>query len=322
MNSNTNRDTLSIPVPECIRACKVLHGQNQRKALVYVAQRMQWKEDYTFSPVELAGVLGITRYGAHKLLMAMAKLGLVQDLGNVKFDIPAEQQRSHSNGWKVYGFTHFFIHQYQANVSAVKALFGDALPQKSCSTITYPHNREYTRSQVERVLDRFLDRKGLRRIWSEKRGGWIIECPGKCEHTDRKGPDETILFTTPKHNKFLLISAKCRHESCGDALMAWCKALNKEWGKYFYECQYGTPSIKRHSKTYTPAPSSKPLQPEKSLDCHRSLQNQPVRVESKPATPRCFIHIRFLGAGNGLFQVLRDSPSKRALGRAWDWVSS
>jgi hypothetical protein len=30
------------------------------------------------------------------------------------------------------------------------------------------------------------------------------------------------------------------------------------------------------------------------LICHRSLQNQLVRGEPKPATPRCFIHIKFL----------------------------
>jgi hypothetical protein len=34
--------------------------------------------------------------------------------------------------------------------------------------------------------------------------------------------------------------------------------------------------------------------------CHRSLQNQPAGVESKPATLRCFIHIRFLDARKGL----------------------
>jgi hypothetical protein len=37
------------------------------------------------------------------------------------------------------------------------------------------------------------------------------------------------------------------------------------------------------------------------LFCHRSLQNQPVGVESKPATSRCFIHIRRLDAGKGFF---------------------
>jgi hypothetical protein len=31
--------------------------------------------------------------------------------------------------------------------------------------------------------------------------------------------------------------------------------------------------------------------------CHRSLQNQPLGVESKPATPRWSIHIGFLEAG-------------------------
>jgi len=32
-------------------------------------------------------------------------------------------------------------------------------------------------------------------------------------------------------------------------------------------------------------------------ECHRPLQNQPVGVESKPATLRCFIHTSFLDAG-------------------------
>jgi hypothetical protein len=38
--------------------------------------------------------------------------------------------------------------------------------------------------------------------------------------------------------------------------------------------------------------------------CHRSLQNQPVRVESKPAIPRCFFHIMFLGASKRLFNFI------------------
>lgn len=33
--------------------------------------------------------------------------------------------------------------------------------------------------------------------------------------------------------------------------------------------------------------------PANRTNCHRSLQNQPVRVESKPATLRCFVHISF-----------------------------
>jgi AraC-like DNA-binding protein len=33
--------------------------------------------------------------------------------------------------------------------------------------------------------------------------------------------------------------------------------------------------------------------------CHRSLQNQPAGVESKPATLRCFIHIKFFDSSNG-----------------------
>ena len=35
--------------------------------------------------------------------------------------------------------------------------------------------------------------------------------------------------------------------------------------------------------------------------CHRSLHNQPAGVESRPATLRCFIHIRVLDASKGLF---------------------
>jgi hypothetical protein len=35
--------------------------------------------------------------------------------------------------------------------------------------------------------------------------------------------------------------------------------------------------------------------------CHRSLQNQPRMVESKPATLKCFIHIRFLDSSKRFF---------------------
>jgi hypothetical protein len=35
--------------------------------------------------------------------------------------------------------------------------------------------------------------------------------------------------------------------------------------------------------------------------CHRSLQNQPRRVESKPATSRCLIHTVLLDSSKGLF---------------------
>jgi DNA-binding transcriptional regulator YbjK len=36
---------------------------------------------------------------------------------------------------------------------------------------------------------------------------------------------------------------------------------------------------------------------------NRSLQNQPVGVESKPATLRCLIHIRLLDADKRLFNI-------------------
>ena len=41
--------------------------------------------------------------------------------------------------------------------------------------------------------------------------------------------------------------------------------------------------------------------PEAHGGCHRSLQNHPAGVESKPATLRCFIHIKFLDPSKGLF---------------------
>jgi hypothetical protein len=37
-----------------------------------------------------------------------------------------------------------------------------------------------------------------------------------------------------------------------------------------------------------------------SLRCYRSLQNQPVRVESKPATLRRFVHIRGFSSSSEL----------------------
>ena len=36
------------------------------------------------------------------------------------------------------------------------------------------------------------------------------------------------------------------------------------------------------------------------VTCHRAVENRPPAGTSKPATPRSFIHIRFLGAGKGL----------------------
>ena len=47
--------------------------------------------------------------------------------------------------------------------------------------------------------------------------------------------------------------------------------------------------------------------------CHRSLQNQPAGVESKPATPRCSIHIRFLNASKGLFNDLKPVLPKESI---------
>ena len=53
----------------------------------------------------------------------------------------------------------------------------------------------------------------------------------------------------------------------------------------------------------TQSPSCQFLAPQYDR-CHGSLQNQPAGVESKPATPRFFIHIRFLDAQQGAFQLL------------------
>ena len=106
-------------------------------------------------------------------------------------------------------------------------------------------------NHVQPVLDRFLAQRGLSGAWSQKRKGWIIQCPGTCEHTDRMRRDETILYTTPKSNGFLYISAKCRHTSCGNHLMEWCNQLNKEWGKYFYECQYAGNTRKQGGQKHT-----------------------------------------------------------------------
>ncbi len=47
--------------------------------------------------------------------------------------------------------------------------------------------------------------------------------------------------------------------------------------------------------------------------CHRSLQNQPAGVESKPATLRCFIHIKFLDASKGLFNLVISAGSHCSL---------
>ena len=47
------------------------------------------------------------------------------------------------------------------------------------------------------------------------------------------------------------------------------------------------------------------------LKCRRSLQNQPAGVESKPATPRCLIHISFLDTSKGLFNFFISAGSAK-----------
>ena len=40
--------------------------------------------------------------------------------------------------------------------------------------------------------------------------------------------------------------------------------------------------------------------PSSVLKCHRTVENRPLAGTSKPATPRCFIHIRFLDSSKCL----------------------
>ena len=82
-------------------------------------------------------------------------------------------------------------------------------------------------------LQQFLSSKGLDREWSSKRNGWVIPCPGKDYHGHKTKHDDFVLTTYKKPgSNFVYISAKCRHESCQEAQVAYCKHLNMEWGSY------------------------------------------------------------------------------------------
>lgn len=94
---------------------------------------------------------------------------------------------------------------------------------------------EYDEWQVERLLDRYLESRGLATYTSNKRGGYVIDCPAQETHGHRNRRDDCTLYTTSKPNGFIFISARCRHTSCGDALTEYCKALNQEWGEYLNE---------------------------------------------------------------------------------------
>jgi hypothetical protein len=63
----------------------------------------------------------------------------------------------------------------------------------------------------------------------------------------------------------------------------------------------------------TPKPFAIYADHDEYTTCHRSLQNQPAGVESKPATPRCSIHIRFLNASKGLFNDLKPVLPKESI---------
>ena len=121
------------------------------------------------------------------------------------------------------------------NVSLLKEKLKELEAQSYPRKIKYNPSRyfeSYDSCQVERLLWRFLDSKGICREWSEKRKGWIIKCPGESTHEHRPRRDDCTIYSTKKDNGFMWISGRCRHTSCGESIMAFCRDLNKEWGMY------------------------------------------------------------------------------------------
>ena len=107
---------------------RAFRSRKQRQGVVYCHWRMTYsKPDWRLNPVELSSVLGISRWGAHKVLMTMAKRGLVQDCGNKRIDTPARLM--------AYGLAYRNVHEYQANIPALNALFYNKAENESCSTI-------------------------------------------------------------------------------------------------------------------------------------------------------------------------------------------
>jgi transposase-like protein len=70
--------------------------------------------------------------------------------------------------------------------------------------------------------------------------------------------------------------------------------------------------LQRHVRSHVAEGSTLLTDSLKSYEglCHRSLENQPVGVESKPATPRWLIHIRFLDGSKGLSPSSSQFPLK------------
>jgi len=116
-----------LHVPAHLWEAKQLHGKNQVYAVAYFQYRTSIKPDWKFHPVELAEVLGMTRYGARDLLMAMARKGLVHDLGNKRIDTPARLM--------AYGLAYRKVHEYQANMGALNDLLYNKCQPKFAPTI-------------------------------------------------------------------------------------------------------------------------------------------------------------------------------------------
>jgi hypothetical protein len=102
------------------------------------------------------------------------------------------------------------------------------------STIKYKQTyfEQYDVDRVEQLLKTYLDTHVQTNGYSNKRGGYIIECPGESTHSERNRRDDCTLYTTRKSNGFIFISLRCRHNSCSDALTEYARELNQEWGKY------------------------------------------------------------------------------------------
>ena len=102
------------------------------------------------------------------------------------------------------------------------------------SKVNNRYYTDYNSDKVKQLLFKFLDTQNIsvNGTWSNKRDGWVIECPGVDVHEHNERRDDCTLNFVHKTNGFIFISMRCRHMSCGTALTETCKELNIEWGKF------------------------------------------------------------------------------------------
>ena len=120
-------ELLLIKVPRHLSKC---FTENQAKGVCYIHYTMNYRPSHKFHPVELAGVLGISRRGCLKMCLTFVKKGILQDIGNKRIDIPVHLQ--------CHGLEYKKVHEFTANIQCVEDLMN---PPKKTKSLTIPKTK-------------------------------------------------------------------------------------------------------------------------------------------------------------------------------------